>query len=255
MLRQAQIWILTTWRAARPALQAVQAFATPIAKALWSVLRPLLSVLLQVVAALILIFEEWGWKPLADAMARLARFRPWAMAETWIASLPPYGALLVFALPTTILLPLKLFSVWLLANSYFFAAGALFIGAKIVSTALIARIFMLTQPALMRIGWFARAYNKFTPWKDALFARIRASYTWRYGRMIKTSIAHETKQAWARWKPWLNELTAEWRPRLVELAHRARVRVRILRQTWLPANMSALRANVRRTWQRIIGIG
>ncbi len=77
-------------------------------------------------------------------------------------------------------------SIYLLANGQFFLAGALFVFAKIASTALIARIFLLTKPAFMRIGWFARAHDWLMPWKDAIFAAIRNSWPWRYGRMLKT---------------------------------------------------------------------
>ena len=258
MVKQAQSLILTLWWWARPALRAAAEVAWLVVKALWSMIRPLLSFVLQVAAALILIFEEWGWKPLSDALARLARFKPWAMLETWIASLPPYPALLVFALPTTILLPLKFMSIWLLANGFYLTAGALFIAAKIASTALVARIFILTRPALMRIGWFARAYNKFMPWKDALFARIRASYTWRYGRMLKTAIRHESRQAWARWKPMLKEATAAWRPRAATLLREMRLTLKQTWETWRPqliASLSNLRSGARRTWQRLIGVG
>ena len=59
------------------------------------------------------------------------------------------------------------------------------IAAKFASTALIARIFLLTKPALMQIPWFAYAYGVFVPWQEALFARIRASWPWRYGRILK----------------------------------------------------------------------
>jgi hypothetical protein len=107
----------------------------------------------------------------------------------------------VFALPTAILFPLKLLAVWLLANEQFAAATGLFIGAKVASTALVARLFMLTRPALMQIAWFANAYNRFMPWKDRLFAQIRASWVWRYGRMVKTRVRLATGRAWAKWKP------------------------------------------------------
>jgi hypothetical protein len=262
MLKQAQILGLTAWRAARPALRAGADLAWLVIKTLWSVIRPALSFLLQVAAALVLIFEEWGWKPLSEALAALSRFRLVGWLESKIASLPPYAALLTIALPTAILLPLKLLSVWLLANGYFLSAGALFIGAKIASTALIARIFMLTRPALMKIGWFARAYNRVMPWKDRLFATIRESYTWRYGRMLKTTLVHESKQAWARWKPWLRDVSEDWRPRAIALAHQARVGARILRQTlwrtWRPrlsGRVTGLRERGRQLWQLMIGIG
>lgn len=172
-----------------------------VLRSLWHVIRAPLFGILNVLAALILIFEEWGWKPLSDLLGYLARLKPWARVETWIAGLPPYGALLVFALPTTILLPVKLIGLWLLANGQALIAGLMLVGAKIVSTALVARIFMLTKPALMRIGWFAWGYAKFMPWKEALFAKIRASWTWRYGRLIKNVVRLRSKRVWSRLKP------------------------------------------------------
>lgn len=159
------------------------------------------GVVLQVLAALILLFEEWGWRPLVEALASLSRFRIFARIERFIAGLPPYGALAALAIPTAFLFPLKLLAVYLVASGQILAAGLLFVGAKIASTALIARIFMLTQPALMRIGWFATIYNFVMPWKEALFERIRASWAWRYGRMMKNRVRLEVKQAWLRVKP------------------------------------------------------
>lgn len=171
---------------ARRLLLAMATAAHNAVGALWKVARPALMMLFNGVAALVILFEEWGWRPLAALLGRLAHFKAIARLETWIASLPPYPSLLVFALPSAVLLPLKFLAMWLLANDQFAAATALFIGAKIVSTAIVARIFMLTKPALMRIVWFARLYEWFIPWKDALFATVRASWVWRYGRMVKT---------------------------------------------------------------------
>ena len=176
--------------------------------ALWRVIRVPLVGALNVLAALIVLFEEWGWRPLADLLGLIARLRVFARLELWIAGLPPYAALLVFALPTTILLPVKLVGLWLLAQGQALAAGGVLLGAKVVSTALVARIFMLTKPALMRIGWFAWAYGKFIPWKEALFAQIRESWVWRYGRMVKSLVRHEARQTWQRWKPSVLSWTA-----------------------------------------------
>src|SRR5262245_19249791 len=79
----------------------------PLLVAGGSVLRPLLRTAVEVLVALIILFEEWGWRPLADLVGRLARWRPWAVVEAAITRLPPYVALIVFVLPTTLLLPLK----------------------------------------------------------------------------------------------------------------------------------------------------
>lgn len=172
----------------------------------WSIIRGPLRFALQVLAALVLLFEEWGWKPLHDALALLARYAPVAALERWIASLPTYGALAVFALPVIVLFPLKLAALWLITFGHFVSATILFISAKIASTAIIARIFILTKPQLMQIDWFAAAYDKFVPWKDALFAAIRASWVWRYGRILKTRVNIQVRKAWARWQGPRSEL-------------------------------------------------
>lgn len=244
------------WYRIEPTMRAMLRMMKALALVVWSIVRVPVLFVLQLAAALILIFEEWGWKPLSDLLARLTRFRLWARLEQWIALLPPYGALAVFALPTLILLPLKFLSVWLLANGFYFSAGGLFLGAKVASTAFIARIFLLTKPALMRIGWFARGYNWLMPWKDAIFARIRASFTWRYGRMLKNAIRLETKQAYARWKPWVVAQWAAWAPRMRQALRQTVERVRLMWRVWRPraaAEMARWRCTVRRAWQRLSG--
>jgi len=192
----------------------------------------LLRGLATALLAVVLLFEEWGWRPLAELLALLARFRLWARVEGFIAGLPPYGALVVFALPTLILLPVKLGAFYLLSQGKVLVAGVFLALAKVVSTALVARIFLLTRPALMQLAWFARLYNWLMPWKEAIFARIRATWPWRYGRMLKTKVRHEARQAWARWRPWL---TAPW----------ARLRPAIARLRWRVAIATA------RFWQRL----
>lgn len=211
-------------------------FATlrALAVFVWRIVGPLLGVVAQILLALLVLFEEWGWRPLSDALARLSRFRPIARLELAIAGLPPYAALVTIALPSALLFPLKFVAVWLVANGYFVGAAALFVGAKIASTALIARVFLLVRPALMRIAWFKALHDRFVPWKEAIFARIRASWVWRYGRMLKTAVRLEAKQAWER-----------WRPRLRTALDNTRV--------WAAVQWRTLRTRALRTWQRILG--
>lgn len=155
---------------------------------------------LEVLLALIVLFEEWGWRPLARMLARLAEWRPWARVESAIAGLPPYAALIVFALPTALFFPLKLVAFYLIANGQAAMATAVFALAKVLGTALFARMFQLTQPALMRIPWFAWSYNLFVPWKEALHARIRETWAWRTGRILKARVKKAAGAAWMRLK-------------------------------------------------------
>ena len=156
---------------------------------------------LEALLAIIIVFEEWGWRPLAAALASLARLAPVARLEAGIAALPPYPALLVFAGPSVLALPLKLASLWLIAHGQIVFATLLFVGAKIVGTALVARIFQLTQPALMRLAWFAWTYETVMPWKAALIARVRASWAWRFGRLVKERIKRRVREIWHALRP------------------------------------------------------
>jgi len=195
---------------------------------LWRHVRPSVIFALNVIAALLLLFEEWGWRPLSNLVARLARFRLWAMAELWIAGLPPYGALVTLAVPSAILIPAKLLGVYFLATGHLLTAAVVIVLAKLASTALIARIFMLTKPTLMQIGWFARAYEVFVPWQEALFARIRESWAWRYGRVLKWRARNFVKSAWASLRPQLAARWAEIEPRITLLRLRLQAATRDL---------------------------
>ena len=180
----------------------------PALRAFWQIAKPVLRLVLQIILALLILLEEWGWRPLADLLGRLARWRPWAQLEYGIARLPPYAALVVFVLPSTLLLPLKFLALFLVAKGQFVMAALLFAAAKVVATALVARLFMLTQPALMQIGWFAWGYDRFMPWKDALVDYVRASFVWRVARVWKERARRLMLLQWRRWRPVVAELKA-----------------------------------------------
>ena len=203
---------------------------------LWQLVRPALRLALQVLLALLILLEEWGWQPLADLLGRLARWRPWARAETAIARLPPYGALAVFALPTTLLLPLKFLALFLIAKGQLMLAGLLFAAAKVGATALVARLFLLTKPALMQIAWFAWAYDRFIPWKNALEDYVRASTVWRVGRIWKARAKRAVAAGWREWRPAVRAGLARARAAAalmaIEARRLAREGIRAIKARW-----------------------
>ena len=119
-------------------------------------LKTLLRNLVFAFIVAIVLFEEWGWEPLATLFARLARLPLWAWIEQRIRRLPPWGALLVFGVPVIALLPVKLAAVYLFARGLRGWGLLLLLGAKLIGTAIAARLFQLTEPALMQLPWFAR---------------------------------------------------------------------------------------------------
>lgn len=139
---------------------------------------PLLSrmgrALLAIPAAIWLFIEEWLWDAMLACTSALAKLPPIRWAESQIAKLPPYAALVAFLIPVAVLLPFKLVAFWLIAHGKSVLGTIVFIVAKIIGTAFLARIFALTKPALMTIGWFARAYTAIHAWKQRLYVYVSA---------------------------------------------------------------------------------
>ncbi len=167
-----------------------------------SLLKRLLSGLFHItvgpVLALLLIFEEWGWEPLSRLMAKLAHLPLWGRLEAFIARLPPYAALAVFFVPALMLLPIKLLALYWISRGHAVMGIAVVLTAKMLGTAAVARLFALTQPALMRLEWFAKLYGRWVPWKDALIARAKNSPLWRATSAIVRGLRNSIKRLWSR---------------------------------------------------------
>lgn len=141
-----------------------------------------------VLVALVLLFEEWGWEPLQRLMARIARLPGLRHLEALIAGLPSWAALIVLLLPSLLLVPVKIGTLWLITQGRPTTGLATLVVAKVVGTAIVARLFLLTRPALMRLPWFAKVYARWVAWKGAVMARVRASWAWRVGRAVKRRV-------------------------------------------------------------------
>lgn len=150
-------------------------------------LLKLLRALAAIVLVPLLLFEEWGWEPLATQVSKLARLPLWARLEDRVRKLPKSGAVLVFFLPVVLLFPVKLAALFLFGHSHYASGFVLLAAAKLFGTAIVARLFQLVKPTLLTIGWFGRWYPRWTAWKDRLLDGIRASAPWRAVRTMKAS--------------------------------------------------------------------
>ena len=152
--------------------------------------------LLRVVFALVILFEEWGWALFGRVMAFVGRLPVLRAIERWIGNLPPYGALVMLVVPALLLLPVKVLALYLIGKKRAIMGISVILIAKVVGTAVVARIFQLIHPALMRLPWFVPLYERWTHWKEALLLWIRSSWTWRWGRLLKRS----WKRRLRRWR-------------------------------------------------------
>ena len=157
-------------------------------KTLWQLLRSLVVNTFRAFFALLILFEEWGWEPISRLMARIGNLPVFRQIEAVIKRLPPYAALGLFLLPTLLLLPVKLLALWLISIGRAKLGVLVIVLAKVIGTAVVARLFALTQPALMQLAWFARLYARWADWKAQLLVWVRASAAWRWGRVFKRRV-------------------------------------------------------------------
>jgi len=162
-------------------------------------MKPLTTVLKRAFGALIalvVLFEEWGWEPLQRLMTRIARLPGLRQLEEAIARLSAWAALIVLLLPSLLLVPVKLAALWLIGVGKSSLGVTVIVVAKVVGTAIVARLFTLTRPALARLPWFEVVYQRWLAWKEIVIARVRASWAWRAGRVFKRAALRQ----WMRWR-------------------------------------------------------
>lgn len=145
-------------------------------------LRQWLAAIFWVLAALVVLFEEWLWDPLRRVMAALTRLPLLRGLSGAIARLPARWAAVVFLFPVAALFPFKMLGLWLIARGQVAFGLIVFVGAKVVGTALFAWLFGLTRPALMSLPWFATVYVWVVGVRDRVHAWIRRQRLYRMAR-------------------------------------------------------------------------
>lgn len=129
--------------------------------------------------ALWLLFEEFGWRPLAAWLGKLAQWPPWARLEQRIAAASPHAALAFFLLPAALLLPVKLIALHFIHAGRPMAGMATIVAAKLIGTALGGRIYLLARPALMTMPRFARALAWWRLMRRRVRHALRESRSWQ----------------------------------------------------------------------------
>ncbi len=159
---------------------------------LW--LKRLLTPPLIVLAALLMWIEELLWEHLKVLTAWVAKFPLFKWTERLIQRLPPYPTMAVFLVPGAVLFPVKLGAVWLMTHGQVLLGIGVILAAKVTGTAVVARLYVVCQPKLMTIGWFARLHDWLTVTRDRLYSAIKAMPLYQATRArlsgIKQTVKH-----------------------------------------------------------------
>lgn len=143
-----------------------------------------LTAVLLWVAAAVLLFEEWFWARSNWAMARLAVIAHLTAVGDWIRRRPPTQALALFVVPVLVIYPFKVLALVAFARGDFAVGGAAFVGAKLAATAVFARLYRLTEPAIVRFAWICSARNGFMRVRASLHAWLEAQAPYRRARTM-----------------------------------------------------------------------
>jgi hypothetical protein len=149
-------------------------------------------------AAIVFLIEEAIWDWTAKLMARLGALRLIHAVEQRIAALHPRWALFTFLLPSLILIPAKFIGLHAIAAGHWLVGSGIFILAKLAGMALFSRIFNLTRPALMQIGWFARLYEKVMYYRNRIHAYLAHWQAYQRVKQHLHTVTSAVKAAFTR---------------------------------------------------------
>jgi len=109
--------------------------------------------------ALLFLFEEWLWTGFMRLFAWLGRLGLLRWLDARLVRLAPVAALVILCIPIVLLFPVKIVGLWMIATGRLFSGCCVMLAAKILSTAIIARIFITCRSQLLQMPWFSRLYT------------------------------------------------------------------------------------------------
>ncbi len=166
-------------------------------------LKRLITYPLLLLAGVVLLVEEALWR-LSAVLAFIGKLPVLRAIEAAVRGVSPYSALALFGLPAVCLAPVKLLALYWLAGGHPVLGIGTILTAKIAGTALVARLFQLTQPQLLSIGWFCWIYDRVLRLRAAAYAQWTNSVPGRWWRRTRERNRHWIRLRWdairTRWR-------------------------------------------------------
>lgn len=163
-------------------------------------LRLALKSILLVAAFAVVLWEETIWRWARAIGALIARIPFIATLEDLVRRLDARLVFALFLIPIALLFPLKIAALWLIAHHQVFAGLALAIGAKLLGTAISARLYALAEPRLLELPSFAWLHGIVTrllarahAYLDAFPAWQAARATLRRGKEMVATLARRVR--------------------------------------------------------------
>ena len=150
--------------------------------------------ILIVLAAIWMLFEDWVWDSILALMERVSRLKTVHRLEVFIARQNQYLLLVFFCVPFFIMIPAKVYGLYLIANGKFLRGITIFIVAKGLITALITRLFVISKDTLLSMPAFAASYYWFKDKKDWLYAELNRMPAWLAAKRTLADLRRRIKE-------------------------------------------------------------
>lgn len=129
-------------------------------------------------------------KPLVTSLSRLALFQ---RIGAGVARLPPYGVLVLLAIPFVVVEPFKVLALYWIATGLVIRGVLLLIAAYFVSILTLDSLYQAGHGQLMKIGWFARLIKWIVELRDWALGWVRSTPAWKWAAARAASV-----RDWAR---------------------------------------------------------
>lgn len=135
-----------------------------------------------VLASLWIMLEEWVWDTIMAVMEIVGRLKLVNRFENLLARQNPYVLLSLFLFPFFIMIPAKIYGLYLVAEGKTLRGILIFVLAKGFITAFVTRLFFVSKDKLMQIKSFATSYYWAKEKKDWLYAELNKLPAWQAAR-------------------------------------------------------------------------
>ncbi len=156
-------------------------------------------------AILIILLESLLLRRLGGLLRRLTDWPFLRGTEAWLARRAPWQTAILFLVPLGIVQLLKLLPILIAYWGHKAFAAALFIFIEIVGDAFLGWIFLLCQPSLMKMAWFARAVGLIAKLRGVFYDTVRASAAWRVAHAAlhrARTMTHHARGYYASLRRW-----------------------------------------------------
>lgn len=144
-----------------------------------SLLKRVIRLILVSLAAIWMLFEDWVWDTIVDLMKEVARLKIINRFESFLARQNQYLLLTLFTFPFLIVIPAKLYGLYLIADGKVIRGVTIFIVAEVLITALVTRLFIISKDKLLQIKAFEIYYYWFKDKKEWLYSELRKLRAWQ----------------------------------------------------------------------------